>query len=105
MVTLYIDGRKIGTLPAIDFTASYKHTYLEVDISNLDNISGGIDVRIQDIVIAKHIPLMEMQPMEAIKNNILGLLNVATLAEFYRIPKFVFVSSNIAVYPKNVLGL
>lgn len=52
----------------------------------------------------KHIPLMEMQPMEAIKNNILGLLNVATLAEFYSVPKFVFVSSNIAVYPKNVLG-
>lgn len=52
----------------------------------------------------KHIPLMETQPMEAIKNNILGLLNAATLAEFYSIPKFVFVSSNIAVYPKNVLG-
>ena len=72
-MTLFIDGRKVGTLPSIDFTASYKHTYLEVDISNLDKISGGIDVRIQDIVIARHIPLMENLSFDDIKGSNVGV--------------------------------
>ena len=77
-VTLFIDGRKVGTLPSIDFTASYKHTYLEVNISNLDKISGGIDVRIQDIVIARHIPLMENLSFDDIKGSNVSADSVST---------------------------
>ena len=52
----------------------------------------------------KHVPLMEKSPNEAIKNNCLGTLNTAKLANKYKVKKFVLVSTDKAVRPTNVMG-
>lgn len=52
----------------------------------------------------KHVPLMEYNPQEAIKNNVLGTRNTAEAAKLAEVNKFVMVSTDKAVNPPNVMG-
>ena len=52
----------------------------------------------------KHVPLMEHNCCEAIKNNVFGTLNVVELSEKYRAERFIMVSTDKAVNPTNVMG-
>ena len=89
----------------------YKDLNLVVEIATVrerDKLECVFDRHRPDIVFHaaahKHVPLMEANPEEAIKNNIFGTYNTACTAEKYGVSKFVLISTDKAVNPTNVMG-
>lgn len=52
----------------------------------------------------KHVPLMETNPEEAVKNNVFGTWNTAQMADKYGVKRFVLISTDKAVKPSNIMG-
>lgn len=52
----------------------------------------------------KHVPLMENNPLEAIKNNVLGTYHVINICDEYEVKKFILISTDKAVNPTNIMG-
>lgn len=90
-----------------------KHPELDLDVRiasvrDYDKIKTLFEIFKPEIVYHaaahKHVPLMETSPEEAIKNNVIGTYNVASIANMYGVNKFVLVSTDKAVNPTNVMG-
>jgi len=94
-----------------EFSTSYPDVIREViisDVQDRDKIFDIFSKRKIDMVFHaaahKHVPLMEDNPDEAVKNNIMGTKNVADAAEKNGVSTFVMVSTDKAVYPTSVMG-
>jgi len=78
------------------------------DIQDRDRIDEVFDGFRPDVVFHaaahKHVPLMEKNPSEAIKNNVFGTKNVADCSDKYGVERFVLISSDKAVNPSSVMG-
>lgn len=52
----------------------------------------------------KHVPMMELNPQEALKNNVMGTLYMVEMAIKYKVDNFILISTDKAVNPTNIMG-
>ena len=87
--------------------------YIEIvpllaDICNPHQLSRGFDLHRPHVVFHaaayKHVPMLEMQPWEAVDNNILGSRNVIEACIAHSVDRVIFVSTDKAVRPSNIMG-
>lgn len=97
-----IHSELLGKYPELKFTP------IIADVRNEKRIEQIFSEYKVDIVYHaaahKHVPLMEMQPIEAVLNNVFGTLNVAKACAKYEIDTFVMISTDKAVNPTSVMG-
>jgi FlaA1/EpsC-like NDP-sugar epimerase len=111
---LVILERAESDLFRIHLELSGKFPHLEIvqqiaDIREMASVEQAIErYQVESIFHAaayKHVPMMEMHLIEAVRNNIIGTLNVVQAAYRYGVGDFLMISSDKAVNPTNVMGL
>ncbi len=85
-----------------------KITTIIADIRNKESLKMVFKSKKPEVVYHaaayKHVPMMEENPSQAIFTNVLGTINTADLAVEYGVENFVFISTDKAVNPSNVMG-
>lgn len=91
----------------LDVSVPKLHTYI-CDIRSYSRLKYIFENFRPDIVFHtaahKHVPLMELNPPEAITTNVFGTKNLVELANAYNVENFVMISTDKAVNPTNIMG-
>ncbi len=78
------------------------------DIQSYKELEKGFEEFTPDIIFHaaayKHVPMLELYPWKAVENNIQGTYNLVDLADRFKCERFVFVSTDKAVNPTNMMG-
>jgi len=82
--------------------------YILGDLCDLSKVDNVFKIFSPDLIFHaaayKHVPILERDAREAIRNNILGTKNIADIASKYNCKRFILISTDKAVNPTNVLG-
>ncbi|MBZ0271245.1 polysaccharide biosynthesis protein [bacterium] len=111
-VVLYERNENALFMIGWELTKHYPHVRFESvvgDILDMELLDATMDEHGPDVVFHaaayKHVPMMEIHPAQAIRNNVLGTKNVADAAVRAGVARFVFISTDKAVRPTNVMGM
>lgn len=95
----------------IELKRHNKNIHIETEIADVQNREKMVSIMkkyVPDVVYHaaahKHVPLMERNPEEAVKNNVIGTKNVAEAASEAGVGTFVMISTDKAVNPTSVMG-
>jgi FlaA1/EpsC-like NDP-sugar epimerase len=97
----------------MELAENYKGSKIEIyteiaDVQDIDKMNMIMGLYRPDVVYHaaahKHVPLMERNPEEAVKNNIIGTMNAARAASWNGVKTFVMISTDKAVNPTSVMG-
>lgn len=105
---ILLDHSEFNLYSITEELSSYKINSVMKSVSNKDSLKKVFENHKIDIVIHaaayKHVPLVEENIEDAIKNNIIGTKNCIDLAVEHNVQKFVLISTDKAVRPTNVMG-
>ena len=109
---IIVDNSECGTFELKnEINEKYKNNQVKLylaDILDLHRLNNIFDNEKPEIVYHcaayKHVPIMEENPWESIKVNIIGTKNIADISIKYKVEKFLMISTDKAVNPTNVMG-
>ena len=101
--------------PLHEIELELKHVFKDVkvepvlaDVQDMNQLEKAFGVHRPQIVFHaaayKHVPMLELQPWKAVENNVVGTKNLIDVSVKYKVQQFVFVSTDKAVRPANVMG-
>lgn len=111
--TIILLGHGENSIYSIELELKKKYPNMNIeteiaDVQDREKISSIMKNYLPDVVYHaaahKHVPLMERNPEEAVKNNVIGTKNVAEAASAAKVGTFVMVSTDKAVNPTSVMG-